>query len=127
MIRPMQQPHITLFGIPNCDTVRKARNWLEARDLPYTFHDFKKQGIEAGRILQWCEACGIDKVLNRKGTTWRGLAPVEQEKAATLLSAIELLKEHPSLIKRPVVEWKTSRGSAITVGFDADDWEKQLK
>ena len=108
----------TLYGIPNCDTVKKARAWLDEHGHAYRFHDFKKEGVPADRLDAWL-AAAPDRVLNRKGTAWRKLDPATQAAADTPAGLRALLREHSSTIKRPVVEWP---GGAITVGFDADDW-----
>jgi arsenate reductase len=108
-----------LYGIPNCDTVKKARDWLAARAIAYEFHDFRKQGVPADRLAAWTAAAGWERVLNRKGTTWRKLAPDAQAAVVDAASAQALMRDQASVIKRPVVEWDDGR---ITVGFDADAW-----
>jgi arsenate reductase (glutaredoxin) len=116
---------ITLFGIPNCDTVKKARAWLTTQGIDYQFHDFKKQGVPVERLDAWMAAVGWEKVLNRKGTMWRRLDSASQATAIDAESAAKLLILNASLIKRPVVEWTDSPSSAdISVGFDADSWAK---
>ena len=114
---------ITLYGIPNCDTVKKARAWLAERGVAYTFHDFKKQGVPRDHLTRWLDTAGWDKVLNRQGTTWRKLDAATQAAATDAASAAELLLLHPSAIKRPVVEWADG---AITVGFAPDAWLPRL-
>jgi Spx/MgsR family transcriptional regulator len=109
----------TLYGIPNCDTVKRAREWLAAHGVEVRFHDFKKQGVPADRLQAWVAAAGWERVLNRQGTTWRKLAPAQQAAVVDAASAQALMREQASVIKRPVVEWDDGR---ITVGFDADDW-----
>lgn len=93
----------TLYGIPNCDTVKKARTWLDQHGISYTFHDFKKAGISRELVAQWLAHVSWDVLVNRKGTTWRGLS--EERKAAVndAASATELMLESPSVIKRPVL------------------------
>lgn len=110
---------VLLYGIPNCDTVRKARAWLAAQGVPHVFHDFKKQGVPAGRLACWLAAAGWDKVLNRQGTTWRKLDAAEQAAVRDAASAAALLQRQPSAIKRPVAEWPDG---AITIGFDPAAW-----
>jgi arsenate reductase len=113
-MRPM-----ILYGIPNCDSVRKARVWLAERGMEYTFHDFKKDGLPPTNLDQWIAAAGWEQVLNRKGTTWRRL---DEETRATVTdpaSARALMRVHPTLVKRPVIEWGDGR---ITVGFDPTRW-----
>lgn len=113
---------IILYGIPNCDTVKKARAWLTAQGLVHEFHDFKKAGVPADRLAVWESELGWEKLLNRKGTTWRKLDPAEQASAVDALSAQALMRAQPSLIKRPVVEW----GQRSTVGFDPIVWSAQV-
>jgi Spx/MgsR family transcriptional regulator len=113
---------IILYGIPNCDTVKKARAWLTDQGLTYKFHDFKKAGVPADRLAAWESELGWEKLLNRKGTTWRKLDPAEQASAVDAASAQALMRAQPSLIKRPVVEW----GNRSTVGFDAAVWTAGL-
>ena len=111
----------TLYGIPNCDTVKKARAWLTAQGVDYTFHDFKKQGVPQGRLAAWCNAVGWEKLLNRQGTTWRKLDADVQARVVDSASAQALMLANASVIKRPVVEW--GGGSVtITVGFEAARW-----
>lgn len=117
---------ITLFGIPNCDTVKKARAWLTAQGVDYQFHDFKKQGVPTERLTAWITAVGWEKLLNRQGTTWRKLDAATQNTAADAESTAKLLILNASLIKRPVVEWTdAASGNAITVGFNAESWSKR--
>ena len=107
-----------LYGIPNCDTVKKARAWLAEHQQAYTFHDFKKQGVPPEALAHWVQAVGWEKLLNRKGTTWRQLDAAAQTAVVDAASAQLLMLASPSVIKRPVVDW----GQAVTVGFDAADW-----
>ena len=113
---------ITVYGIPNCDTVKKSRAWLNEHGVDHAFHDFKKQGVPADRLAAWSQAVGWEKLLNRKGTTWRKLSPEEQTGVAGGPSAEALMLANPSVIKRPVVEW----GSEVTAGFDAADWAARI-
>jgi Spx/MgsR family transcriptional regulator len=110
----------TLYGIPNCDTVKKARVWLTDRTVDYAFHDFKKQGVSIEQLNAWAAAVGIDKLLNRQGTTWRALSDADKARADSLEGAIALLQEKPSMIKRPVLE----HGGKVTVGFNAATYEE---
>ena len=107
---------VILYGIPNCDTVKKARTWLDQHKISYQFHDFKQAGIDAKSIQRWIDAMGIDIVLNKKSTTWRGLDATQQASAANVKKAIQLMREHTSLIKRPVLE---QNDQVLAVGFDA--------
>ena len=113
---------ITVYGIPNCDTVKKARAWLAAHDVAHTFHDFKKQGVPADRLTAWERAVGWEKLVNRQGTTWRKLDPQLQAATVDAASARALMLAQPSVIKRPVVDW----GTQITVGFDEKNWSERL-
>ncbi|GLK43678.1 MULTISPECIES: arsenate reductase [Novosphingobium] len=108
---------IEFYGIPNCDTVKKARVWLDAKGIAYTFHDYKKEGADPEKLAAWIDAAGLDKVLNRAGTTFRKLpdadkADLDAEKATALMAA------NPSMIKRPVVEYP----GGILVGFKEPEW-----
>jgi arsenate reductase len=109
---------IILYGIPNCDTVKKARAWLVSQGLAHTFHDFKKAGVPPERLIAWEAAVGWPNLLNRQGATWRKLDAAAQAGVTDAASAQALMLNQPSVIKRPVVEW----GDGITVGFDADAW-----
>ena len=112
---------IDFYGIPNCDTVKKARAWLDARGIGYTFHDYKKEGADPGKLREWVAAKGWETVLNRRGTTFRQLA--EADKAGLDADkAVALMQAHPSAIKRPVVEYP----GGLLVGFDAAEWERAL-
>ena len=110
---------ITLYGIPNCDTVKKARAWLDEQGVAYEFHDFKKLGVPPARLDEWMKRAGWEKVLNRKGNMWRKLDTATQDSVKDAASARAVMLAQPSTIKRPVVEWG---GQKITVGFDADAW-----
>ncbi|MCX7250966.1 MAG: arsenate reductase [Burkholderiales bacterium] len=109
---------IKVYGIPNCDTVKKARAWLTEQGVAHEFHDFKKAGVPEDRLDAWIGAVGWDKLLNRRGPTWRKLDPELQASVVDGASAKPVMIAHSSVIKRPVVEWD----NAITVGFDASDW-----
>ncbi|MFO6419057.1 ArsC family reductase [Hylemonella sp. W303a] len=114
---------ITLYGITNCDTVKKARAWLEGQAVEFTFHDFKKQGVPEQRLDAWMAAVGWEKIVNRQGTTWRKLSQADQAAVTNAQSARALMLAQPSVIKRPVVEWG---GKDVTVGFDTSDWRQRL-
>jgi Spx/MgsR family transcriptional regulator len=113
---------ITLYGIPNCDTVKKARAWLAARGTDAQFVDFKKGGVPPLRLDAWLASAGWEALLNRKGTTWRKLDDSVREAVVDAANARRLMLDQPSVIKRPVVEWA---GGDITVGFDAAAWAKR--
>ena len=112
---------IDFYGIANCDTVRKARAWLDAKGTAYTFHDYKKEGAEQDRIRGWVQAVGWEKLLNRNGTTFRKLEPAQKENLDEE-KAIRLMAAQPSTIKRPVVEC----ADGILVGFDPAEWDAKL-
>ncbi|MCP3730213.1 ArsC family reductase [Sphingomonas sp. MG17] len=112
---------IAFYGIPNCDTVKKARTWLDGQSIAYTFHDYKKEGVDSARLARWAHMVGWEKLLNRAGTTFRKLdeadkADIDEAKALRLMVA------NPSLIKRPVVEVP----GGILVGFKPDEWASTL-
>ncbi|MGJ8669456.1 MAG: Spx/MgsR family RNA polymerase-binding regulatory protein [Oceanococcus sp.] len=114
---------ITLYGIPNCDTVKRARQTLQLAGLDFQFHDFRRDGVELEQIQTWLEQLG-DAVINRRGTTWRKLSDDEKQRAES--SAATLLCEHPALIKRPVID----KDGDLRLGFaakEADDIVQWLK
>lgn len=115
-------PKVQVYGIPNCDTVKKARTWLTAQGVAHDFHDFKKQGVPAAHMDHWLQAVGWETLLNRKGTTWRKLDADLQASAHDAASAKALMMTHPSLIKRPVVEWPSH---GVSVGFKVEDWAQR--
>ncbi len=108
-----------VYGITNCDSVKKARAWLDERGIAYEFVDFKKTPPTRPQVTAWCQACGAQSVLNRRGTTWRKLDPAAQYAADALPGTISLLLEHPSAIRRPVVEVD----GEVIIGFDDITWE----
>jgi Spx/MgsR family transcriptional regulator len=113
---------IHLYGIPNCDTVKKARVWLDKQGQATTFHDYKKEGADPEKIARWIAAAGLDVVVNRKGTTFRALSDADKALAASADTAPALLAANPSVIKRPIVE----HAGGLLVGFKADDWAAAL-
>ncbi|TCU59772.1 Spx/MgsR family transcriptional regulator [Novosphingobium sp. PhB57] len=112
---------LEFYGIPNCDTVKKARNWLDARGSKYTFHDYKKEGAEAARLERWVAQAGWEKLLNRAGTTFKKL-PEADKADIDAAKAVAIMAANPSCIKRPVVEYP----GGLLVGFKAPDWEAAL-
>jgi len=105
---------ITVYGIPNCDTVKRARAWLADQGLQTAFHDFKKQGVPASELPAWLQAFGRDKLVNRAGTTWRKLDDAAKAAVVDDASATALMLAEPSVIKRPVVRWADG---SLTLGF----------
>ena len=104
----------TIYGIKNCDTMKKAFAWLDQHGVAYTFHDYKKSGIDSARLHAWSKAIGWKTLINTRGTTWRKLTP-EQQAIDTQSAAVQLMQEHPSLIRRPVLE---TAGGQLLAGFD---------
>lgn len=104
---------VTIYGIKNCATMKKTFAWCEEHGVEFVFHDYKKQGVERARLVQWCQHLGWKSLLNTRGTTWRKLTSAQQD-IATQSQAVALMLEYPSLIKRPVVE----TGTQLLVGFD---------
>ena len=106
---------ILLYGIVNCDSVKKARAWLDAQGIAYRLHDFKKAGVPAAELDRWIERVGWQLLVNRQGTTWRKLDDAVRERIVDAAQARALMLAQPSVIKRPVVQWADG---AVTVGFD---------
>jgi Spx/MgsR family transcriptional regulator len=108
---------ITVYGIPNCDTMKRARTWLDDQGLSYQFHDYKRAGVPAEQLQRWLKELGWERVLNRAGTTWRKLDDAVKAGVVDAASAAALMQAQPSVIKRPIVEWSDGRLSA---GFSAE-------
>jgi arsenate reductase len=109
----------TLYGIPNCDSVKRARAWLAEQHVDVIFHDFKKSGVPTARLDAWLRASGWQTLLNRKGTTWRKLDAALRDGVVDVGSARAVMLAQPSVIKRPVIEWDSG---LVTIGFDPDRW-----
>ena len=114
---------IHLYGIPNCNTVNKAIQFLKDHQVAFAFHDFKKENVTKAQLKKWAKAVGMEALLNKKGTTWRGLSAEEQLAASAKEGAFELMMTKPSVIKRPVVEWLDG---SITTGFDEQGFTSRL-
>ena len=114
----------TLYGIPNCDTVKKARVWLEKQKIPYAFYDYKKDGISMAKLKQWSSQVGWEILLNKKGTTWRNLDEKIQASVTNEKAAIKILTENTSAIKRPLIE---KGDKVVVVGFDEEAYGRVLK
>ncbi|MEP3430002.1 MAG: ArsC family reductase [Roseibium sp.] len=112
-----------VYGIKNCDTVKKARKFLEEAGVDYTFHDYKKDGVDADKLAAFAKEFGWETVLNKKGTTWRRLDEETQDSVVDAASAFEVMIENSSTIKRPIVECDTK----YFIGFDAVAWEMALE
>jgi len=119
----MKSTSITVYGIPNCDTVKKARAWLTSNGVDYQFHDLKKQGVPLPQLDNWLKTVGWEKLVNRQGTTWRKLDDAVKATVVDAPSAKTLMLAQASVIKRPVVDW--SAGD-VTVGFDAVRWQQRV-
>jgi Spx/MgsR family transcriptional regulator len=114
---------IRLHGIPNCDTVKRARAWLAEQGVGHEFIDFKKTGASDTDLRRWAAAVGWQQLLNRQGTTWRKLDPAAQAEVVDDASARRLMQAQTSVIKRPVVEWPEG---SVTVGFVPADWARRI-
>ncbi|MCX2576223.1 Spx/MgsR family RNA polymerase-binding regulatory protein [Pedobacter sandarakinus] len=112
-----------VYGIPNCNTVKKALDWLKVRNLDYEFHDFKKKGISAEKLNEWCKTFGWETVLNRQGLTWKKLPKDVQSEIDSQDKAVAYLIDNTSAIKRPIVE---HNGQAILISFNEDAYLKTL-
>ena len=120
----MNTSTLTVYGIPNCDTVKKSRSWLTEHGVAYEFHDFKKQGVPADLLAEWLASAGWQTLVNRKGTTWRNLDEATRLAVVDDASANALMVANPSVIKRPVVIWGDG---AISVGFDVEVFAARSK
>lgn len=115
---------ITVFGIKNCNTVKSAVDWLKKNDVAFEFHDFKARGISPEKLKHWCEQSSWEKILNKRGTTWRQLPTAIQDKVTSESAAIALMHDKTSVIKRPVIE---SGGKIVAVGFEIAEYEDLFK
>ena len=113
---------VTMYGIRNCDTVKKARAWLDVRGVSYHFHDYKAAGIERARLQCWCDELGWEALLNRAGTTFRKL-PDADRNVSDARKAITLMLEQPSMIRRPVLDL----GGRLLVGFKPESYESAVR
>ena len=114
---------ITLYGIPHCDAVKRARAWLAGQGADARFHDFKQAGVPAVGLADWVAAAGWERLLNRRGKTWRALDEAARAAVVDAASASALMQAQPSVIKRPVVAWPDG---SITVGFDPGEFQRRL-
>lgn len=111
-----------IYGIKNCNTVKKALTWLDEHDIAYTFHDFKKEGVTVEKLSNWEKERGWEQLVNKRGTTWRTLTPAEQSAIVDSKSAITLMQEKTSIIKRPIIE----SGNGLILGFDESEYTEKL-
>ncbi len=114
----------TVYAIPNCNTVKKALDWLKANKVNFEFHNYKKKGITATQLTKWCKQIGWEALINKKGATWRQLPKEIQESITTQKAAIALMMEKTSIIKRPLIE---EDGKILALGFDEAEYKKALK
>ncbi len=110
---------IKIYGIPNCDTMKKARRWLETNGLEYEFHDYKKHGVPENHLKNWVKQAGWEAILNKRGTTWRKLDD-KVRNSIDEAAAIRVMLDNPSIIKRPVIE----SGKLLLIGFKQDEFEQ---
>jgi arsenate reductase len=122
MAKSVSTSIITIYGIKNCDTMKKARAWLDAQGIAYVFHDYKAEGIDRARLERWSREAGWETLVNRSGTTFRKL-PEKDKDTLTEKKAIALMLEQPSLIKRPVLE----TGRKLLVGFKPEAYQQALR
>ena len=123
-MKPASKPKV--YGIKNCDTMKKAFAWLESRGIDYDFHDYKKAGVPAGKLEEWAQQAGFEKLANTRGPTWRKVAAPDSKadiKEMTQSQVLTLLEENTSAIRRPIVE----AGSKLLIGFDEAEFAKALK
>ena len=110
---------ITIYGIPNCDTTKKALNWLDKNNVQHSFHDYKQEGITAKKLEEWSKKAGWEAVFNKRSTTWRELPEAEQLKVKDQASAIKVMLANNSIIKRPIIE----KGNELIIGYN----EKEIQ
>ena len=114
---------IVLYGIPNCDTTKKAMTWLSKKKIAFSFHDYKQLGISKEKLEAWCNKAGWETIFNKRSTTWRELSEVEQQKIIDQPTAIKVMMENNSIIKRPIIE----TGNDLIIGFKEEQYNKHLK
>ena len=112
-----------IYGIPNCDTTKKAMAWFSKNKIPFSFHDYKLQGIGEKKLIEWCDKKGWEIIFNKRSTTWRELPEAVQKKLTGQETAIKIMMQHHSIIKRPVIE----TGAGITVGYDETAYKKMIR
>ncbi len=115
---------MTLYGIKNCNTVKSAVEWLNQHEIVFDFHDYKKAGITAAKLSEWCKQVGWESLVNKRGTTWRQLDEAEQAKVTKEKAAIALMLEKTSVIKRPLIE---ENDKVILLGFEEHEYEQVLQ
>jgi len=115
---------MTIYGIPNCDTIKKTLDWFKANNVLYEFHDYKKEGIGKSKLQSWFKQVGIEHIINKKSTSWKALDIDEQASVTTQAGAIAVILKNPSIIKRPVIE---VNDKIVMIGFKADEYDQKLK
>ncbi|MGC1243778.1 MAG: ArsC family reductase [Chryseosolibacter sp.] len=114
---------VIVYGIKNCNTVKSALQWLTEHEVDFQFHDYKTKGVEEAKLKKWCAEAGWESLVNRRGTTWRQLDPGIQQGVNNQSSAIALMKEKTSVIKRPLIE---SDNKIVALGFDPEEYGKKF-
>jgi arsenate reductase (glutaredoxin) len=114
---------LIVYGIPNCDTTKKALVWFKANKITFTFHDYKQEGISKAKLEAWCKKTGWETLFNKRSTTWRELSEAEQKKVIGQTAAIKIMMDHNSIIKRPVIEIDEK----LIVGFNEDEIKRAIK
>lgn len=114
---------MTLYGIPNCDTTKKAMNWLKLKKIDFTFHNYKASGISVKKLNEWCDKAGWEKILNKRSTTWRELPVAKQKTVTDQPTAVLVMQQNNSIIKRPVLEYKEQ----LLIGFEEKKYAGVLK
>lgn len=115
---------LTVYGIKNCNTVKMALEWLRKNEIVFEFHDYKAKGIDEHKLKDWCKQVGWDRLVNKRGTTWRQLEEIVQTSIKNEKSAIALMLEKTSVIKRPLLE---RNGKVIALGFDEEEFKLVFK
>ncbi|HQW84404.1 MAG TPA: ArsC family reductase [Ferruginibacter sp.] len=115
--------NIVLYGIPNCDSTKKAMQWFKNNKIEFSFHDYKKEGISKQKLEAWCNKLGWETILNKRGTTWRLLAATEQKKVINQQAAIKIMLANNSIIKRPLIEFKNN----LLIGFNEVEYKNNFK
>lgn len=114
---------VKMYGIPNCDSVKKATKWLQQNKIAFEFHDYKKQGISAEKLKDWCKKTGWETIFNKRSSTWKEIMKAYEGIVNNLAEAIQIMQQHTSIIKRPIIEIKEE----IIVGFDEALYKEKFK
>jgi arsenate reductase (glutaredoxin) len=114
---------VTVYGIPNCDMTKKTTQWLTKNKVAFSFHDYKKEGIEKDKLEEWCGIVGWEIIFNKKSTSWRELSKAEQDKVVNQPAAIKIMLKNNSIIKRPVLELSNNK---LVVGFNEKQYQQEI-